>query len=490
MAKPKSLEIRGYNVGFGDCFLLTFVYAKDKKHVLIDFGTTAAPAGKTPASYMLEVAGKIKEACGGHLDAIVESHRHADHISGFATGTKQKASGDVIRECTDDDTIIVQPWTEDPDAPTDSRAPKGLTSQSRKAFVAQLDDMHSVAESVVNEVRRMNANTMDADTATEREVVATSAKGRPEPAAAEVETVEAADDAEGAIAVAPSGRGDVTGTTAGKRLMSRLAFIGEDNVKNLSAVKNLMSMSKPKNHRYVFFGADSGLEDILPGVKVHVLGPPTIKQTNDERVLKQRSTDNNEFWMLRQRFWATQRLAADTTSGAAGPALFPKAKTIAIPRTSRWFVRRLRGVRAKSLLELVTILDSVMNNTSVILLFEAGGKKLLFPGDAQIENWSYALENSLKLLEGIDVYKVGHHGSRNATPITLFNNFKKRGGEKKRDRLMSLISTKTGKHGTASSHSEVPRSTLVKALKADSDYRTTQDVKTAGDLCFVETIEF
>ena len=39
-------------------------------------------------------------------------------------------------------------------------------------------------------------------------------------------------------------------------------------------------------------------------------------------------------------------------------------------------------------------LDDQMNNTSLILLFEVFGKKLLFPGDAQIENWSYALQDA------------------------------------------------------------------------------------------------
>lgn len=51
----------------------------------------------------------------------------------------------------------------------------------------------------------------------------------------------------------------------------------------------------------------------------------------------------------------------------------------------------------------------------------------LFGGDAQIENWSYLLDQAekdpsqRKKLEKVDLYKVGHHGSRNATPKSLFN---------------------------------------------------------------------
>ena len=61
--------------------------------------------------------------------------------------------------------------------------------------------------------------------------------------------------------------------------------------------------------------------------------------------------------------------------------------------------------------------DDALNSTSLILLFTVGDTKLLFPGDAQIENWQYALklsdrsEQIVKKLETVDVYKVGHHGS-------------------------------------------------------------------------------
>ena len=94
-----------------------------------------------------------------------------------------------------------------------------------------------------------------------------------------------------------------------------------------------------------------------------------------------------------------------------------------------------------------------MNNTSLILLFEVFGKKLLFPGDAQIENWSWALQDApnaeatSKLLSQVEIYKVGHHGSLNATPKKLlWENFKKRSSNG--HRLKAFVSTLPGKHGS------------------------------------------
>jgi len=86
MAKsPKKLNIRTYHVGFGDCFLLSFEYGpNDEKHVLVDFGSTGLPDG-TPKTRMMDIAKDIKARTGGKLTAVVATHRHKDHISGFET---------------------------------------------------------------------------------------------------------------------------------------------------------------------------------------------------------------------------------------------------------------------------------------------------------------------------------------------------------------------------------------------------------------------
>jgi hypothetical protein len=72
-------------------------------------------------------------------------------------------------------------------------------------------------------------------------------------------------------------------------------------------------------------------------------------------------------------------------------------------------------------------LDRDTNNTSLALAIELpGGKVLLFPGDAQVGNWhswhdlSWPEEKGepvtpAQLLQRTVLYKVGHHGSHNAT---------------------------------------------------------------------------
>jgi hypothetical protein len=261
------------------------------------------------------------------------------------------------------------------------------------------------------------------------------------------------------------------------KMADRLAFYGQNGLSNLSAVKNLIGMGEDGEARYVYFGADSGIEAVLPGVKVSVLGPPTLEQSDSIRKYARKAPDE---------YWLTQTRAALGLNKKEG--LFADAESVPFseaPADARWLIARLRSLKGRQLLEIVRSLDAVLNNTSVVLLFEIGGTKLLFPGDAQLENWSYALEQEGigEKLSDVDFYKVGHHGSLNATPRTLvWENFSKRSHG-----LRTMVSTLAGVHGGEHGRpTEVPRETLVNALETESDFKTTESLpEKAGE--FLET---
>ena len=450
-AAPASLNIRSYQVGFGDCFLLTFSYSEAAKsadrerHILIDFGSTGLPPG-TPVDQMMRVASDIEEKCRGKLHVVVATHRHKDHISGFTTQNDGSGTGDVIARLSPD--VVIQPWTEDPDA-HDPPAPNGDSPRVKRAnHLASLNSMHVVSESMLTEVQHIGD---------ERRFKQ------------------------------PLGAG----------IVEQIKFLADDNkLPNESAVVNLRKMGR-KNY-FVSHGSKLDVSALLPGVAINVLGPPNLEQHAE--IQKERSADKNEFWMLQaaaQEFWgqqaATGAMLEKFTSGKS--RLFPKADvfTRVIPAHNRWFVRQIRAMRGEQMLGLVRILDKAMNNTSVILLFDVAGKKLLFPGDAQIENWEYALSlaDDLNQLKDVDVYKVGHHGSRNATPKTLWENFEHKNEKTTdKDRLKTIVSTMEGKHGSRANHSEVPRQTLVDALSASSEYHTTQTAAEESELFEDITITF
>jgi hypothetical protein len=414
---PKSVTIRTYQVGFGDCFLLSFDYGpRTKKHVLIDFGSTGLPPG-VPTTRMRDIARDIEKQTGGKLHAVVATHRHKDHISGFETNKAGTAPGDIIRRLKPD--LVVQPWTEDPKLATKATGPTRSAAQKQLAALA---DMHEVARQALAATARMSSDAVP------------------------------------------------------KSLKEQLSFLGEDNLKNLAAVKNLMTMSEKRS--YVHYGSKSGLEKVLPGVKVHVLGPPTIDQHKE--IKTQRSRDPDQFW----HFQADAMRFSDSAPGG-NAVLFPRHVRSRAPRfpiDARWLILRARAMHGDHLLQIVRILDDAMNNTSVILAFEVGGKRLLFPGDAQIENWEYALDQAKKskklksLLSGVNLYKVGHHGSLNATPKDLWKMFDNKSPRKGPQRLESLMSTMEGKHGSEKRGTEVPRSKLVTELEHETNHFSTQEL--------------
>jgi beta-lactamase superfamily II metal-dependent hydrolase len=99
------IRIRMYNVGFGDCVLVTVDQPGAPWRMLVDCGVH--PSGVSPHSIASVVEAIITEATTDgmpHLDLVVATHRHRDHVSGFAD---PRWAAVTVGE-------VWLPWTEDP----------------------------------------------------------------------------------------------------------------------------------------------------------------------------------------------------------------------------------------------------------------------------------------------------------------------------------------------------------------------------------------
>jgi len=386
-------NLRMFNVGFGDCFLLSLDYRSGKRwHVLIDFGTARrAPDAPT----QVDIAREIASVIGQDPWIIVATHRHKDHISGFsgpAWKVLEKLRGQVRR--------VVQPWTEEPGLAGDAKAPRRA---SHKAFVQALAAGHAEAGDIRRLVRR------------DRTELASS-------------------------------------------IADEIEFVADDNLTNRAAIENLASFGD--RCRYISAGERRAFQ-ILPGVTVDVLGPPTVKQWD---AIRRQAQQHEEFWHLRASAHDPRKRDA-----RGRPRLARRDRSDAPSPATTWFLNRVKQALGHELLAIVRALDDAMNNTSLILLLKIGRAKLLFPGDAQIENWSFALasRNVLRSLRGVTFYKVGHHGSLNATPRSLWKAFANRRDLRGRKTLPleAGLSSLGGVHGSSARYTEVPRRTLVEALE-------------------------
>jgi len=124
MTARREARVRMYNVGFGDCFLLTWWPGAERAvNVLIDCGSHSHGPGPRPLE---EVVAQILEDARDErdgtprLDVVIATHRHQDHVSGFASELWAEVEvGEVW-----------MPWTEHP---TDPEARRIRETQSRTA---------------------------------------------------------------------------------------------------------------------------------------------------------------------------------------------------------------------------------------------------------------------------------------------------------------------------------------------------------------------
>ena len=436
MSTPIRVRVRMYQVGFGDCFLVSVEYdapladGRAERHLLIDFGTSQSPREGMARGRMADVAALIDTHTGGQLDVLVVSHRHRDHLRGFEVA----ASGALMKKLAPK--LVLRSWTEDPELSATADGP---------------DDQLGAAA-------RDGADGADAP----------SRDGAAGPiSAASVRYA----------ALIAQAQDHVARLSELVGLDDDIRAAAEDQLKNADAVALLDELSRDGRGRYLYAGMDAGIADVVPGLAATVLGPPTVDQ--DPRVAKQREND--------PEYWLTALDASLRGAGAAAEPDTPVPVTLP-PGPVRWLVDRLADQRSHSAARLVRDLDDALNNTSVILLLEVGGLSLLFPGDAQIENWQHTLERlprDEKLrdrLARVDLYKVGHHGSRNATPRSLHALWKGRSPD--RPRMTALLSTRQDVHGERDT--AVPQEQLLTALRAVADVYSTDEPVTRGE--FVEVV--
>jgi hypothetical protein len=369
-AAPKAVEpgyrakVRMYRQGLGDCFLVSLPRTGSDRpfYVLIDCGVLLGTANA--AAKMTAVMEHIVLTTGGEIDLLIATHEHWDHLSGFV---QAKTSFDKLRVAQ-----VWLGWTEDPaDTLTQNlKREKGFALMALRMGLSQLQ-MGGAAEEAV-------------------------------------------------------------------RLGSILEFFGAargpttaDALTNVRAKVRAPRYCRPSDEPVV-----------PPGVsaRFYVLGPP-----HDEKSLRKVKPTGSDK--------ETYGLALNVFMEGPGTALrdidtgHPFDQQYAIPfadgqlpdlpffRDHYWQPkgtevdgwRRIDGDWLGGTTEMALQLDSLTNNTSLVLAIELapGGDVLLFAADAQVGSWlswqslSWRVDGTTvtgsDLLNRAIFYKVGHHGSHNAT---------------------------------------------------------------------------
>ncbi|MFK8031577.1 MAG: hypothetical protein AB8G18_15175 [Gammaproteobacteria bacterium] len=80
MANDK-IRIRMYQLGFGDCYLVSVPDGSKTRHICVDFGNVAGKGGRNAP--FETIAKDIEKETNGHLDVAVMTHEHMDHMEGY-----------------------------------------------------------------------------------------------------------------------------------------------------------------------------------------------------------------------------------------------------------------------------------------------------------------------------------------------------------------------------------------------------------------------
>ena len=204
-------------------------------------------------------------------------------------------------------------------------------------------------------------------------------------------------------------------------------------VENNMAIKNETSMETLwtgfKGHaerQYLSAKPDPLETPLLPGVKIHLLGPAT-----DEATIRNLDPPKKETFAHVGDPSVAADIPIDPDAAPIKPPFDDEWATSATAarhdptfkglRVSGQIVGAIRDLAADELLAAAASITSSINGTSLMFVLEFAGLSLFFPGDAQWGTWQRVLDDPDRraLLQRCAFYKVGHHGSHNASPKTF-----------------------------------------------------------------------
>lgn len=392
---PSGIRIRMYRVGFGDFFLLSLkTQAGDLKHILIDCGVHAGDIGT-----INDAVAHMAAVTGYNLSLLIMTHRHADHISGFAK-CKDVFSKFNVKQ-------VWMSWFENPADPVAVKYQNGMAMVAQQLTLA------------------LAARQNPADK--ELKFMAENITGEP-------------------IALGEGG--------------------GASNAVALKVLHG--GFKEPAPVAYYKAGDPPTLPEELrdAGLTAQILGPP-----HDLDLIKQMDGKNEEYLAENDPAVAAKIEPFDKVFRIKGSD-YPKEAFHDYGRKD--VEKSVSDVQPDLLAAKARQADNTLNNQSLVVLFSFHGKQLLFAGDAQWGNWENFLyggkvgvgpnkltDASKKILGSLDFYKVGHHGSTNATPKDALAAM--------REGIVAMVSTEPGCYGKPKSGTEVPRIPLLEAIEKQTD---------------------
>jgi beta-lactamase superfamily II metal-dependent hydrolase len=188
--------------------------------------------------------------------------------------------------------------------------------------------------------------------------------------------------------------------------------------------------------------------DLLPGVIIHAMGP-----SRDPEVIRDMNPPKGKSYLrlMESLLDAGEQYVPFRDEWVLDADEFNNANNMLTPNE----IKKIRNVGDGSEFGVAVKLEDAVNGTSLMLMFQIGKAFLLFPGDAQWGTWESAKNDSewFRLLEKTNFYKVGHHGSHNATPKEFVTDILK-------ENFLAMVPVRPIKR-----FKRIPRTPLIDALR-------------------------